>query len=422
MSGSTAATERLWFHDSHRLEFDGRVVAARMDGTRAAVELDRTAFYPTGGGQPHDTGVLRLEGDASGWRVDEVAATEDDRVVHYLSRSDGGAPLPEVGATLHGAVDAARRRDHLQQHTGQHLLSAALVRAAGIATKSFHMGATTSTIDVEPRLTDEPLERAVALANEVVFDDRATRIHLVGPDQLERFAIRRQTFTGAQIRLIEVPDFDVSTCGGTHAQRTGEVGLIAVLGVEKSKGLQRVEFVCGGRALQSFTAGRKALVEVARELSCATDLAAAGVRRLADAAKAAHKRATRWFEAGLEPAAAALAATARPVGAAALVTAWRDDLSFDEALALARATIAKGGLVVALAVPDGTGAKLLLARSNDVACGAGELVKQLAPRFQLRGGGSPPQAQAALPDRGVLDALFAELATLLAAPRSTTFS
>lgn len=427
---SAPGCERLYFHDSHLLAFDAHVVAVREEGDRAEngraiLELDRTAFYPTGGGQPHDTGTLAgaSGGDIAApsvWRVDEVAATEDGQIFHYVTRADGGAALPAVGATLRGAIDAARRRDHLQQHTGQHLLSQALVRAAGAETKSFHMGVATSTIDVEARVTDATLERAVALANEVVFDDRETRIHLVRPDELERFAIRRQTFTGEQIRLIEVVDFDVSTCGGTHAKRSGEVGLIAVLGIEKSKGLQRIEFVCGGRALAAFQAGRKALVEVARELSTAPDQAAAAVRRLADAEKSARKRATKRFVASLEGAARALAETAVPTGTVRLVTSWREDLSVDEAQLLARATTALSGLVVALAIPDGAGAKLLLARSNDVQRSAGELVKQLATRFQLRGGGSPLQAQAALADRGQLDAMFAALADVLAEPNRPT--
>src|SRR5688572_26731761 len=396
-------TERLYFHDSRLLEFEGRVVAARMDGARAAVELDRTAFYPTGGGQPHDTGTL------GAWRVDEVAADDAERVVHFVTRSGDGPALPEVGATLKGAVDGARRRDHLQQHTGQHVLSQALVRAAGVETKSFHLGAATATIDVEPRLTDESLARAVALANEIVFDDRATRIHVVGPDELARFAIRRQTFAGEKIRLIEIADFDVSTCGGTHAQRTGEVGLIAALSVEKTKGLQRVEFVCGGRALAAFQANRKSLLEAARELSTAPDALAAAVRRLADAEKRARKRAGQLFAAQLDGEARALADGAQQAGALRLATAWRDDLTIDEAQQLVRAAAARGGVVVAVAAPDGDGAKLYVARSNDVALNAGDLVKQLATRFELRGGGAPAQAQAAIAERGDVAGLLAAL-------------
>lgn len=416
MSGPTC--ERLWFADSHQLAFDARLTAAAVDPQGGhTLELDRTAFYATGGGQPHDTGTLvatHADGTTSRWRVCDVVAHEDGRIAHRVEPLAAAGALPPPGTPVTGAVDGARRRDHLQQHTGQHLLSAALVRAAGVETKSFHLGAETATIDVDAALDDAALERALELANGVVFDDRATVTHLVTPEELARFAIRRQTFTGARIRLVEVPDFDVSTCGGTHAKRTGEVGLIVALRVEKAKGLKRITFVCGGRARRAFAEQQRALTEVARELSTAPDQAAAAVRRLCEAEKAARKRGEARFEALLPAAAAELTAAARPAGAVRLVCSRRDDLTFDEAQALARAAIATPGLVVALALPDGDGAKLLLARSADVALHAGDLVKKLASRFQLRGGGAAPQAQAALADRAAIEPLFTAVATELA--------
>jgi alanyl-tRNA synthetase len=417
---ATSPCERLWYSDPHLLEFTAQVTAAvrSPQGTRT-LELDRTAFYATGGGQPHDTGTLlatHQDGATSRWLVVDVVAHDDGRIAHHVEplAVDAASPprdaLPPPSSRVTGQVDAARRRDHLQQHTGQHLLSAALVRAAGIETKSFHLGAETSTIDVDPALDDGALERALDLANRIVFDDRATVTHHVTPDELPRFQIRRQTFSGERIRLVEVPGFDVSTCGGTHARRTGEVGLIVALSVEKAKGLKRIEFACGGRAARAFLEQRKALTEVARELSTAPRQAAAAVRALREAEKAARKRGQALFAASLPAAAAELAATATPSGAIRLVCARRDDLEFDEAQALARAASAGAGLVVALVIPDGEGAKLLLARSADLPLHAGELVKRLASRFELRGGGSAPQAQAALADRRSIEPLLAALA------------
>ncbi len=404
---ATPPTARLYRDDSHLLAFEAKVIATRIDGDRAAVELDRTAFYPTGGGQPHDLGTL------GAWKVEEVATTDDDRVVHFLARRDDGPRLPEVGATLAGAIDAARRRDHLQQHTGQHLLSQALVRVGAIDTSSFHLGPTSATIDVDAKLTEETLERAVALTNEVIYDDRPLRIHEVGVDELARFAIRRQTFHGARIRLIEVEDFDVSTCGGTHAKRTGEVGIVAALGIEKTKGIKRVEFVCGGRAQRAFAATRATLLDAARALSTAPDQLADAVRRLAAAEASARKRARLLFEAALPAAAEALRALATAAGPWRFAAARRDDLSIDEAQTLVRAAIEANGYVIALTVGEGSGAKLLLARSRDVECSMGEIVKSLASRFALRGGGSPQQAQAALPAATDIDPVFAALRELL---------
>ncbi len=409
-------SERLYFHDSHLLEFEARVVAAGVQDGRHVIELDRTAFYPTGGGQPHDIGTLDT------WQVEEVQATDDDRVVHFVVAADparaaeGGAPLPAVGTTLHGRVDAARRRDHLQQHTGQHILSQALVRAGKIETRSFHLGATTATIDVDARLSEAILARAIAIANDVVFSDRELRVHLVAADELDRFQIRRQTFHGARIRLIEIDGFDVSTCGGTHAHRTGEVGLIAVLGSERTKGLQRVEFACGGRALAQLEADRKIVAATARELSTSPDQVVPQLRRLVESEKAARKRARKLFEAGLDTTARELIATANavgPTGRVRFVARQLDETTFEEAQLLARRVAAEPGLVVALAVAEEAGAKLVLARSADVELHAGEAIKALAAKLPARGGGSAQQAQAALPRADDAPRAFAALAEWL---------
>ncbi len=401
------ATERLYFTDSHLLDFEAQVVETLERDGRRAIVLDRTAFHPTGGGQPHDTGTFA--GAQGEWRVDEVVADEESgRILHFVSRGDGSAALPASGAALRGRVDAARRRDLLQQHSGQHILSQAFVQACGAATHSFHLGTASSTIDVDPRVDDAALAMAVDLANDVVFSDRPTRVHLVGADELERFKIRRQTFHGERIRLVEIEGFDVSTCGGTHAQRTGEIGLIAALSVEKAKGLQRVEFVCGGRALRALDETRRVVGETARRLSVSADELPAQVARLLESEKAARKRARTWFELAADAQAAELLARAEPVGAARVVVATLADHSFEEAQLLGKKLTERGPVVALLAVADPATPKLLFSRSSDpslVAFSLDTLVKQVAEHFNGRGGGSPTFAQASIDAARLSDAL-----------------
>jgi alanyl-tRNA synthetase len=402
-------TERLDRTDSHLLEFDARVIEiAERDGRRALV-LDRSAFYPTGGGQPFDTGRI---GDLA--VVDVVAESDEGgRVFHFVDVAAGGA-LPAVGATVHGKVDAARRRDHLQQHTGQHILSQAFVVAAKLETRSFHLGAETSTIDVDPGASDAVVAQAVALANDVVFFDRELRVHEVAAEELPRFNVRKQTFHGARIRLVEVVGFDVSTCGGTHARRAGEVGLIAVKSVERTKGLHRVEFVCGGRALREYERDRRILDDAARRLSTAGDQVAVQVGKLADLGQQLKKRVKQLFEIAADVQARELLAGAVVRGGRRVVTAKLADLSLDEAQLLARqiAKTADGPPVVALlGIADGEGGKLVFARSGaagDAALPAmGALVKAITERFGGRGGGSPGSAQGAIAKASELEAALA---------------
>jgi alanyl-tRNA synthetase len=411
-------TERLYRTDSHLLEFEAHVVDVVEPAGRRALILDRTAFHPTGGGQPFDTGTL------GGHRVVDVEAEDDEggRVLHFIETAPGEAP-PAIGATLSGRVDAARRRDHLQQHSGQHILSQAFVRAAKLETRSFHLGAESSTIDVDPGASDEVVARALEIANDVVFSDRPMRIHEVTPEELAKFAIRKQTFHGARIRLIEIEGFDVSTCGGTHAQRAGEVGLIAVKSVERGKAMHRVEFVCGGRALREYRHDRRLLAEIGRRLSTGGEQLVAQVERMAEQNLALRKRVKQLFEVAAEVQAKELLAKAERRTALRVVSEVLSDVSFEEAQVLARKVTsapqqpeAGGAVVVLLGIREGDGGRLLFARSNDPALSAiamGPLVKQVAERFGGKGGGAPNSAQAAITKGSDLPAALAAARELL---------
>ncbi|MFZ5436773.1 MAG: alanyl-tRNA editing protein [Bacillota bacterium] len=232
-------TERLYHHAPYLRSFTARVVARLDVGGRPAVLLDRTAFYPTSGGQPHDTGRI---GQAEVLEVLE----EGDRILHVLS-----CPVKEN--QLLCEVDFERRYDHMQQHTAQHILSRAFELLANADTVGFHLGRDTTTIDLSVReLPRETILRAEELANDVVFENRPVRAFVVPYEEVSRYNVRKMPEPRQMVRLVEVSGFDVCGCGGTHVRHTGETGIIKVLGTERVRSDVRVHMVSGRRALRDY--------------------------------------------------------------------------------------------------------------------------------------------------------------------------
>src|ERR1700741_4807547 len=238
-------TDRLYYHDSFLYDFDAEIRDA-TDLPRPAVILDRTAFYPTSGGQVFDTGWIQT--DAAKLEVTEVAETEDGRVVHYLE-----APLKDLapGTHVRGQIDATRRRDHMQQHTGQHVLSAAFVRLFNIPTVSFHLCDGYCPLDVDPpTLSKDQIEAAERLANEVILENRVVDIRFVTREEAGNLGLRKlPPAQRDELRLIDIHDFDLSACGGTHVNQTGQIGCVLLRKTEKVRQGWRVEFVAGQRAV-----------------------------------------------------------------------------------------------------------------------------------------------------------------------------
>ena len=201
--------------------------------------LDRTAFYPTSGGQPHDVGDL---GDR---RVLDVVDREDGSIAHVI---DGELRDGQV----HGRIDWTRRFDHMQQHTGQHLLSAAFDRLFSVRTESFHLGSASSTIDLAREVTAAEMAGAESEANRIVWENRPIAIRFADATEAATMALRKESKREGELRLIDVKDFDVSACGGTHVSGTGAIGVIALAGSERFRGGTRIEFLCGGRALDGY--------------------------------------------------------------------------------------------------------------------------------------------------------------------------
>jgi alanyl-tRNA synthetase len=378
-------TERLYYDDSHLLDFDARVtsVTERVSGW-VAVTLDRTAFYPTGGGQPSDTGRLN---DA---HVVECIEVEDAGVLHVIQ----GGKL-EVGAAVTGHVDWPRRLDHIQQHTGQHILSQAFVALYGAETRSFRMMEQVSEIDValdEP--TDDRIERAVELANSIVWENRPVRAQQVTKEEAAQLPLRKDSAREGELRIIEIEGFDLSPCGGTHAKRSGEVGLIAARSWERAKGLTRIEFVAGGRALADYRRANRTARSVASMFSVGRDETPASVARLLEEHKEIMRRARQLEEIAARVEAEELigAATQRSDGVH-IVARLFDGRDAEGLKRLALALIAHPGTIALLGSIDGDSARLVFARSTDTGGDMNALMREACSMLDGRGGGRADMAQ-----------------------------
>jgi alanyl-tRNA synthetase len=364
------------------------------------LSLDQTAFYPTSGGQPFDTGVLRAishSGVAEEIVVEQVEEDEDGQVWHYAAR-----PLA-VGARVEGRIDWERRFDHMQQHTGQHLLSAVFLRELHAPTVSFHLGESTSTIDLAiPTLAQHSIERVERIANEIIAEDRPVSSHFVSHEEAEAMLaageLRKLPDRQGAIRMIDIENCDRNACGGTHVRSTGQIGGLLLRRLEKVTRGVRVEFVCGSRAVRAARMDAAILGEVGTVLSTgAAEMPSAVARMLAEA-KAGVRERQRLREELAELQGAKLAAEA-PLenGLRLLVRAWKDrDRDFVRVLASRTAAAAERTAVIFLA-QDAAPARIFLARSADLKFDCGRMLKEELAKLGLRGGGSPDLAQGDVP-------------------------
>jgi alanyl-tRNA synthetase len=380
-------TDRIYYRDPSAREFDATIVAATTFGGRAAVVLDRTAFYPTSGGQPFDTGLL------NGVRVVGVEEAEDGTVLHLVER-----PLPPGPAR--GAIDWERRFDHMQQHTGQHVLSAAFDRVCQAATVSFHLGADRSTIDLAREVPPDRIAAAEVEANRVVWEDRAVTIRFATAEEAARLPLRKETRREGELRLVEVQDFDLSACGGTHVARTGAIGVIAVTGWERLRGGLRVEFVCGGRALAAFRSLRDAVGASVRVLSVHPFELAPAIERMHSDAKEQGRAVKKLQERLAAHEADALVAGAETVDATRLtpratvklVVAAPDGWDAGGLKALASAIASRPGHAAVL-LGGAPSFPIVVARAADVSLDAAAALGAITARFGGKGGGRPDLAQ-----------------------------
>lgn len=386
-------TERLYYHDASLRTFDARIVERADDGRR--LFLDRSAFYPTSGGQPHDLGTL------GGIAVTDVV-DEGERVAHVLA-----APYQGPDA-VHGVIDGARRRDYMQQHTGQHLLSGVCEELFKWPTVSVHFGDAACTLELgTPAISPAQLRRLEARANTLVTENRAVDVTFEDAADVAPRLRKAPDRTGT-LRIVTIAGLDVSACGGTHGRTTGEIGAILLRRVEKIRDNTRVEFLCGDRAVRRARTDYDALSDIAARLSAGVDEVAPLVQALSDDARtmaSAHKklgeevagfRARAQWEATLPD-----ANGVRRLRSAEGVTA--DELrAFVSACASLPATVSVGAVRATRTIA--------VSVSADLDANAGTLLKAELQKVSGRGGGSARTAQGTVPTDAqvdvVLDALF----------------
>ena len=387
MSGGAAApTERLYYADAYRAEFTARVVDRSDDGRR--VYLDSTAFYPTSGGQPNDLGTL------AGIQVTDVVA-EGDRIAHVLMSALG------TDAPIDGRIDWNRRFDHMQQHTGQHLLSAVFEDLFGARTVSVHFGDAHSTLDLETdSLSAEKLARAERRANEIIAENRAVTVSF--EDAASAIGLRKAVDREGTLRIVSIDGLDRSACGGTHVRATGEIGCALLRGTERIRKTMRVEFLCGLRAVERSRADYLALTGIASTLSASIDdvptLVASQATQLKEGDQARRKlerdlasyRARAMFE--RLPGSAVETRVVFQSGAAP---------TMDQLRTLGQAVLEIERVILVATTGEGNG--LLVAATEDSGADAGKLVRESLGAVGGKGGGSPRLAQGTAPS--------AELAT-----------
>jgi alanyl-tRNA synthetase len=405
-------TEHLYYHDSFLSEFDAEVLEhIATSDSRHALVLDRTAFYPTSGGQVFDMGWLLPSDKSSRLRVAEVVEDDDGRILHILEN----AASIERGSRIRGLIDVDRRRDHMQQHSGQHVLSAGFVRLFNLPTVSFHMGVESCSIDLDTKnLTSAQVEAAEALANDVVMENRTVSIRFVTKEDALGLGLRKiPPVERNQLRLIDMHDFDLTACGGTHVSATGQIGSILLRKTEKTRQGWRVEFVCGKRAVATARRDYKVLAESGGLLSSHIWEIPQQVRNIQEESRASRKMREQLLEELADLyASRVLTEAAESGGRKIIVRTFPDrDLTFIKLLAQ-RLTRQSAGVVALLAVTSDSPA-LVFAQSAGQPFDMGTLMKEVLGRLGGRGGGSKDMAQGGPARIEGLEAALAEVAARL---------
>lgn len=404
-------TDRLYYTDSFLHEFDARVVAVTIDSSgRSRITLDRSAFYPTSGGQVFDTGWLEIAGVRQ--PINEVAEDEETNEVLHILEGDGSPFRP--GAMVRGAIDAVRRRDHMQQHSGQHVLSAAFEKLYRFATVSFHMGEGSCTIDLATdSASAKQLQAAERLANEVIAEDRPVEIRFATPDEARTMGVRKiPPAEREKLRLIDIQDFDLNACGGTHVRSTGQIGCILVRKMEKVKQGLRVEFVCGLGAVATARRDFESLTAAAALFSTHIWELPQQIRKSQDEIKSAQKAQHKLLEEVAELQAERLAQAAPERNGQKVITQYfaDRDLGFIKMLAQ---KLTKHEKVIALLACGGPQPSLVFAQTPGMPHDMGALMKQTVQSLGTRGGGNRDMAQGGSPDGDRAQSAIAEAAKMI---------
>jgi alanyl-tRNA synthetase len=371
---------KLFFRDPYIKSFTAKVVTQRIDENgNYYIVLDQTAFYPTGGGQPHDVGTIE---NIKVLNVEEV----EGEVRHYLETE-----LDDVHAAIHGDIEWERRFDHMQQHAGQHILSAAFEQLFGYKTVGFHLGNETLTIDLETEnLLESEALRVEELSNQIIIENFPIETKWVTEEELVNYNLRKETKVKEDIRLVIIPNFDYNGCGGTHPKATGEVQAIKILDWERQKKKTRVQFVCGNRVLKQLSQKHKVLMELTKLLNAPEKEMQHAVTRLLENAKTAEKELEQTLETILNYEAKTLLDNMK----SKIVSNVFQNRSIQELQKLARNIIAKDEEAIVLFVSHNENRlQLVCARGTAEMVSMKKVMGDALPFINGKGGGSDSFAQ-----------------------------
>ncbi len=380
-------TERLYYADSYATEFDATVKEIVLIDGRTALILDRTHFYPTSGGQAHDTGML------GGHRVVDVVAT-DGSVLHFVESDVDGDIASLTGQAVHGVIDWERRYGHMQQHSGQHLLSQVFYQLFGYETVSVHFGGLESTLDLDVEtVTDEQLNEAERYANQLVYANLSIAARFVGDAELEQIPLRRAPKVTGQIRIVEIEDFDYSACGGTHCRRTGELGPIKFVRQTRQNHKARLSFLCGWRAFADYSEKHDLIMDAAGLYNNDYRQVPELVERSLVEAKFLQKQVKELADHLLPVEAAALREAADEIDGLLVVSQIFGDRDANAIKQMASALVEDPNTIALLISAAGSKLTLVVARSQEGTLHAGNLLKETLTEFGGGGGGRPEFAQ-----------------------------
>ena len=379
-------TDRLYYADSYAMHFEATVIEHTLHEGKPALILNQTYFYPSSGGQPHDKGHI------DGIQVIDVAVRDADGVILHILENPF---VSTTGASVKGVIDWERRFDHMQQHTGQHILTQAFIQAAGAKTVSFHLSAESVTIDLDANnLSQEQIDSAEKIANGVIQAHKSVVATLRQMNDQEGVRIRKlpKHMLTDGLRVVEIEGFDITACGGTHVAHTGEIGLIKIVKLEKRGDKLRVEFRCGGRALADYAEKHRVLSALATEMNCRYPEIPDNVAKIRAELKMAQTSLKELREQLVEYEAAKLLTEAPNKNGYALITAVFEGRDAGELRLLASRLTAGNGVVALLGTADEK-AQMIFARSADLPFNMGALLKDAATQLGGRGGGQPAFAQ-----------------------------